>query len=55
MRQYRRLAITLAVTLLVAEAAGAHHSFAVFFDTDAKLVVVTGVAPSGTLEKPTSA
>ena len=43
MRQYRRLAITLAVTLLVAEAAGAHHSFAVFFDTDAKLVVVTGV------------
>ena len=33
----------LALGLGLAAAAQAHHSFAVFFDTDAKLVTVTGV------------
>ena len=32
-----------AVALTGVGTAGAHHSFAVFFDTDAKLVAVTGV------------
>lgn len=34
-------AVTLMLTLV--GTAGAHHSFAVFFDTDAQLVKVTGV------------
>jgi Family of unknown function (DUF6152) len=31
------------LALLLANTAGAHHSFAVFFNTDAKLVKLTGV------------
>jgi hypothetical protein len=38
-----RVAAVAALTLTLATTAGAHHSFAVFFDTDAKLVKVTGV------------
>jgi hypothetical protein len=34
---------TVALTLAPVGAASAHHSFAVFFDTDAQLVKVTGV------------
>ncbi|HTC44644.1 MAG TPA: DUF6152 family protein [Steroidobacteraceae bacterium] len=37
------MAAVVAVALMGAGTAGAHHSFAVFFDTDAKLVSVTGV------------
>jgi Family of unknown function (DUF6152) len=33
----------LAVGLAVTNAAGAHHSFAVFFNTDSQLVRITGV------------
>jgi Family of unknown function (DUF6152) len=37
------MARAAAVALMIAGTAKAHHSFAVFFDTDAKLVTVTGV------------
>jgi hypothetical protein len=35
--------MTLVLGLSLAGAAGAHHSFAVFFNTDAQLVKITGV------------
>jgi Family of unknown function (DUF6152) len=35
--------LLLAAGLAVINPAGAHHSFAVFFDTDAQLVKITGV------------
>ena len=37
------LVATLAVSMALAETASAHHSFAVFFNTDAQLVKITGV------------
>lgn len=43
MQKLKRMAVTAALMLTLAGAAGAHHSFAVFFDTDAQLVKVTGV------------
>ncbi len=43
MQTFKRLAITVALMLTLADSAGAHHSFAVFFDTDAQLVKITGV------------
>ena len=36
-------ALSAGALLCAASSAGAHHSFAVFFDTDSKLVKVTGV------------
>jgi hypothetical protein len=42
-RKCWRMALAVAVALMMAGSASAHHSFAVFFDTDAKLVTVTGV------------
>ena len=43
MQKLRRLAAAAILALTVASSAPAHHSFAVFFDTDAQLVKVTGV------------
>jgi hypothetical protein len=46
MQSYRRLigwVVALAASLGAANHAVAHHSFAVFFNTDAQLVKVTGV------------
>jgi hypothetical protein len=40
---YKRAATLLALALAQVTTASAHHSFAVFFDTDGKLVKVTGV------------
>jgi len=37
------LSIALGIALFVTRAAMAHHSFAVFFNTDAQLVRITGV------------
>ncbi len=37
------LTVVLGLSLGLAESAAAHHSFAVFFNTDAQLVKVTGV------------
>jgi hypothetical protein len=39
----KRIATTLALGLSLVGSASAHHSFAVFFDTDTKLVKITGV------------
>lgn len=35
--------VVLMLLLMLARSAAAHHSFAVFFDTDAQLVKVTGI------------
>ena len=43
MQVFKQLATVLALSLMVVGTASAHHSFAVFFNTDAKLVKVTGV------------
>lgn len=43
MRVLKRVATALTLALVVVGTANAHHSFAVFFNTDAKLVKVTGV------------
>jgi hypothetical protein len=40
---FTRLAAAAILALTLAGSAWAHHSFAVFFDTDAQLVKVTGV------------
>ncbi len=40
---FKRVATAVALMLTLVGTAGAHHSFAVFFDTDAQLVKVTGV------------
>jgi hypothetical protein len=42
-QNFKRVAWGVAVMLTLAQSAGAHHSFAVFFNTDAQLVKVTGV------------
>ncbi|HTY93987.1 MAG TPA: DUF6152 family protein [Steroidobacteraceae bacterium] len=42
MQAFRTAGLILGLALL-ANTAGAHHSFAVFFNTDAKLVQITGV------------
>jgi hypothetical protein len=42
-RAFERVATVVVLALTLVATAGAHHSFAVFFDTDAKLVKVTGV------------
>jgi hypothetical protein len=42
-QNFKRVAITVALMLTLVGTAGAHHSFAVFFDTDAQLVKITGV------------
>ena len=43
MQLFTRLAAAALLALTLASSAVAHHSFAVFFDTDAQLVKVTGV------------
>ncbi|HEY4341703.1 MAG TPA: DUF6152 family protein [Steroidobacteraceae bacterium] len=43
MQNFKRVALAATLMLALARTAGAHHSFAVFFDTDAQLVKVTGV------------
>ena len=43
MRIFKQVVTAVALMLLRVGSAGAHHSFAVFFDTDAQLVKVTGV------------
>ena len=40
---FKKVAVTVALGLSLAGPAGAHHSFAVFFNTDAQLVKITGV------------
>jgi hypothetical protein len=43
LRVSERMVLAVAVGLGLAGPAGAHHSFAVFFNTDAQLVKITGV------------
>lgn len=43
LRAGKLIAMTLALGLGLVGAANAHHSFAVFFNTDSKLVKITGV------------
>ena len=43
MQVAKQIATTLALGLTVMGAANAHHSFAVFFDTDTQLVKISGV------------
>jgi len=43
LRVFKQVAMVLTLALIAVGTAGAHHSFAVFFNTDAKLVKVTGV------------
>src|ERR1700728_5111365 len=43
MQAFTRMAAAAALALTMAGTALAHHSFAVFFDTDAQLVKLTGV------------
>jgi hypothetical protein len=43
MQAFTRMAAAAALALTLAGSALAHHSFAVFFDTDAQLVKLTGV------------
>jgi Family of unknown function (DUF6152) len=40
---FKRAVVVVALMLALVGAADAHHSFAVFFDTDAQLIKVTGV------------
>jgi Family of unknown function (DUF6152) len=40
---FKRVVAGAALMLILAGSAGAHHSFAVFFDTDAQLVKISGV------------
>jgi hypothetical protein len=40
---FKRVVTTVALILTLVNTARAHHSFAVFFDTDAQLIKVTGV------------
>ena len=43
LRAAKRIVMALALGLGLMGAANAHHSFAVFFDTDSQLVKITGV------------
>jgi hypothetical protein len=40
---FKQAATVVALMLTLVRSVGAHHSFAVFFDTDAQLVKITGV------------